>query len=65
MVIVLAFGPKVRRFKPGRGYGFLKAIKIRSTHSFGEEVKPSAPCRKILRHARKALGKYEQKYFAR
>jgi hypothetical protein len=30
--------------------GFLRAIEIRSTLSFGEEVKPSAPCPKILRH---------------
>jgi hypothetical protein len=29
--------------------GFLKAIKFRSTTSFGEEVKPSVPC-KSLRH---------------
>jgi hypothetical protein len=29
--------------------GFLMAIKIRSTTSFGGEVKPSAPCRKSLR----------------
>jgi hypothetical protein len=37
-------------FKPGRGNGFLRAIKIRSTPSFGWEVKPEVPCRKILRH---------------
>jgi hypothetical protein len=30
--------------------GFLRVIKIRSTTSFGGEVKPSTPCRKILRH---------------
>jgi hypothetical protein len=49
MVSVLAVGPKFRGFTPGRGDGFLKAIKIRSTPSIGGEVKPSAPCRKILR----------------
>jgi hypothetical protein len=48
MVSVLAIGLKVREFKPGRGDGFLKAIKIRSTPRFAGELKPSAPCRKIL-----------------
>jgi hypothetical protein len=28
-------GPKGHRFKPGRGVGFLMAIKIHSTPSFG------------------------------
>jgi hypothetical protein len=35
MVSVLATGPMVRGFKPGRGDGFLRAIKIRNTPSFG------------------------------
>jgi hypothetical protein len=52
MVSVLATGPKVRGFKPGRGDGFLKAIKIRSTSSFGGEVKPEVECCKILRHVK-------------
>jgi hypothetical protein len=46
-VNVLATGPKFRRFKPGRGDGFLKAIKICSTTSFGEEVKPKKQYRKL------------------
>jgi hypothetical protein len=46
VVSVLATGPKGRRFKPGRGDGFLRAIKIRSTPSFGWEAKPEVPCRK-------------------
>jgi hypothetical protein len=50
MVSVLDIGPKVRGFKLGRGDGFLRAIKILSTPSFGGEVKPSAPCRNILRN---------------
>jgi hypothetical protein len=50
MVIVLAIRPKVRGFKLGRGDGFLRAIQIRSTPSFGGEVKPSAPYRKVLRN---------------
>jgi hypothetical protein len=49
VVSVLATGPKDRGFKPGRGDGFLRAIKIRSTPSFGWEVKPEVSCRKILR----------------
>jgi hypothetical protein len=48
VVSVLAIGPKGCGFKPGRGDGFLRAIKIRSTPSFGWEVKPEVPCRKIL-----------------
>jgi hypothetical protein len=39
--------------KPSRGDGLLRAIKIRSTPSFGGEVKPEAPRRKILRHINK------------
>jgi hypothetical protein len=42
MVSVLAIGPNVRGFKLGCGDGFLQALKIRSTPSFGGEVKPSA-----------------------
>jgi hypothetical protein len=40
VVNVFATGSKGRGFKPGRGDGFLRAIKIRSTSSFGWEVKP-------------------------
>jgi hypothetical protein len=51
---VLATGTKGRGFKPGRDDGFLRAIKIRSTPSFGWEVKPETP-RKILRHVKDPL----------
>jgi hypothetical protein len=51
VVSALAIGPKVRGFRSQRGRGFLRAVKIRSTPSFGGEVKPSAPC-KILRHVK-------------
>jgi hypothetical protein len=50
MVRVLAIGPKVHGFKPSRGNGLLRAIKIHSTPSFREEVRLEAPC-KILWHA--------------
>jgi hypothetical protein len=63
MVSVLARRPKVPRFKPGRGDGFLRVIKIRSTPSFGGEIKPLDPCRKILRHIKKTLAR-RKKYFA-
>jgi hypothetical protein len=53
VVSVLATGPKGRGFKPGRGDGFLRAIKIGSTPSFGWEVKP---CRKIIRHVKHPWG---------
>jgi hypothetical protein len=52
MVSVFAIGPKVCGFKPGRGDGFLRAIKMHITPSFGGEEKPSAPSRKILRHVK-------------
>jgi hypothetical protein len=52
MVSMLATRPKGRGFEPGQGDGFLKAIKIRSTTSFGWEVKLEVPCRKILRHVK-------------
>jgi hypothetical protein len=55
MVKVLATGPKVRGFKRGRDDGFLRALKVRSTLSFGWEVKSEAPCRKILRHVKNRL----------
>jgi hypothetical protein len=55
VVSVLATGPKDRGFKPGRGDGFLRAIEMRSTPSFGWEVKPEVPCRKILRHVKDPL----------
>jgi hypothetical protein len=46
---------KVRGFKPGRGDGFLREIKIRSTPSFVVKGKPSAACCKILRHVQYTL----------
>jgi hypothetical protein len=48
---VLVTGPEGRGFKPGRGDGFVRAIKIHSTTSFGWE----APYRKILRHVKDPL----------
>jgi hypothetical protein len=52
VVSVLVTGPRGGLFKPGRGDGFWGAIKIRSTPSFGWEVKPEVPCRKILWHVK-------------
>jgi hypothetical protein len=34
------------------GNGFLRAIKICNTTSFGGEVKLAVPCRKILQHVK-------------
>jgi hypothetical protein len=51
--------PKGRGFKPGQGDAFLKAIKIRSTPSFGWEVKPKATRGKILRHVKDLLKSHE------
>jgi hypothetical protein len=52
VVIVLATGPKVRGFKPGRGRRTLRAIKISRTPSFGEKLKPEVPYRRILLHVK-------------
>jgi hypothetical protein len=59
VVSVLATGPKGRFFEPGQGDGFLTAINIRSTPSFGWEVKREFPCRKILRHVKDLLKSHE------
>jgi hypothetical protein len=64
VVSVLATGPKGLGFKPGRDDGILRAIKIRSTHSFACEVKPQAPCRKILRHVKDLL-RYFRYWYAK
>jgi hypothetical protein len=52
VVIVVATEPKVSGFKPGWGRWI---SKIRSTPSFGGEVKPSAPCSKILGHVKESF----------
>jgi hypothetical protein len=44
---------------PVEGDGFLKAIKIYSTPSFGREVKPSAPCRNIFRNVKEFFEVYK------
>jgi hypothetical protein len=41
----LPLDPRFAGSNPAESGGFLKAIKIRSTTSFGGEVKPSAPFR--------------------
>jgi hypothetical protein len=40
VVLVLDIGPKVHEFKPAKNDGFLRAIKIHITTSFGGEVRP-------------------------
>jgi hypothetical protein len=52
---VLATGPKGRGFEPGQDDGLLRVIKISSILSFGWEVKPEAPCRRILQHVKDFL----------
>jgi hypothetical protein len=52
---VLATGPKGCRFKPGRGGGFFRAVKICSTLSFGWEVKLEVPCLQILWYIKRSL----------
>jgi hypothetical protein len=55
VVSVLATVTKVCGFEPGQGNGYLRAIKIFSTLSFGWEVKPEVPCRKILQYVKNPL----------
>jgi hypothetical protein len=50
VVIMLANISRIRGFKPDDDDGFLRAIKVRSTTSFGGKVKLEVPCRWILRH---------------
>jgi hypothetical protein len=50
VVSVLVTGPTGHGFEAGQSDRFLRAIKIRSTPSFGWKVKPEIPYRKILRH---------------
>jgi hypothetical protein len=52
MIRVTAIGTKVRGFKPGRGDGFLRAMKISSIPSFGEEVMLEATGHKISWHVK-------------
>jgi hypothetical protein len=63
VVSVLAIGPKVRGFWPGPGIWIFKGDK-NPQPSFGGEVKPSAQCRKVLRHLKKPI-KVWKKYFVR
>ena len=51
---VLTFSTQVCGFKPGRSLQIFRAIKILSTPSFREEVKPSVPCR-IFAACRRSL----------
>ena len=44
---VLAFNTQVHGLKPGQSRQIFKGEKIRSTPSFGGEVKPSVPCRRF------------------
>jgi hypothetical protein len=46
-VSVLASGTQVRGFKPGQSGRIFKGGKILSTSSFGREVKPRVPCRRL------------------
>jgi hypothetical protein len=58
----LATGPKGRGLEPDKGDGFLRAIKIHSTPSFGWELKPEVPCRKISQHVKDVLKSHGDRY---
>ena len=44
---MLAFGTQVRRFKRARSLRIFQVEKFLSTPSFGREVKPFVPCRRL------------------
>jgi hypothetical protein len=48
----LPLDPRFEGSNPNEDDVLSRAIKIRSTTSFGGEVKPMFPCRKILRHVK-------------
>jgi hypothetical protein len=48
MASVLDIGSKARGVKPGRGDGYLRTTKSAERLPSEEEVKPEAPCYKIL-----------------
>jgi hypothetical protein len=47
---MLAIGPKIRGFKPGRGNEFLRMTQIQSMPSFRADVNLLAPYRNTLQH---------------
>jgi hypothetical protein len=52
VMVSVPLDPRFAGSNPAQCDGFLRAIKIPSMPSFGGEVKPSAPCSKILRHVK-------------
>jgi hypothetical protein len=48
----LILDPRVAVSNPAEAVDFSRAIKISSATSFGWELKPEAPCRKILHHVK-------------
>jgi hypothetical protein len=62
VVNVFATEHKGRGYEPDQDDGFLRAIKIRSTSSFGWEVKPEVPCPKILRQVKDLLKSHGDEY---
>jgi hypothetical protein len=52
IVSVLAIRPSFSGINPAEVDRLLREIKIRSTTSYGEEVKPSIPYREILLHVK-------------
>jgi hypothetical protein len=51
VVACLPLDPRFAGSNPAEDDGFSRVTKIRSTPSFGGEVKPSVPCRR-LRHVK-------------
>jgi hypothetical protein len=58
-LMCLPLDPKVAGSNLAKAMDFLRAIKVRRTPSFGWEVKPEVPCRKILRRVKDLLKTHE------
>jgi hypothetical protein len=52
IVVSLPLDPSFESSNPAEDDGSFMGDKIRSMTSFGEEVKPTVPCPKILRHVK-------------
>jgi hypothetical protein len=48
----MPFDPRLAGSDPAEDDGLIRAIKVRSMPSFGEEVKTSTPFRNSLRHVK-------------
>jgi hypothetical protein len=58
----MSFDPRLAGLDPAEDDGLVRAIKIRSMPSFGEEVKTSAPFRNSLRHVKEPFEELKRNF---